>query len=204
MECFPRNKGYVNKFQRTSTYFCIFHYTWAVSVLFFKTFKSLCTRGVFFIFIFHSSTRCPRSQKAPRAAPCVWAELASLQFPVKNTKKFSKHSFYLILVQSSADHICCKEIMYVCMTGTKSNCFLITYLKCRKGYSPAPHWYFVDNAPSTCSWWMSGRQVCSKVWVKSPLQRSAAPKKGVSSRNDSYYPTDIKLSLITLHFYTIG
>lgn len=30
------------------------------------------------------------------------------------SKKYQK-IFHLILVQSSADHICCKEIMYVCM-----------------------------------------------------------------------------------------
>lgn len=63
--------------------------------------------------------------------------------------------------------------------GTKSNCFLTTHLKCRKVYSPASHWYFVDNAPNTL-FLVDVRQTSMfRSMVKSPLQRSAAPEKGM-------------------------
>lgn len=63
--------------------------------------------------------------------------------------------------------------------GTKGNYFLTTYTKCSKGYYPALHRYFVDNAPNTL-FLVDVRQTSMfKNIGLFPLQRSAAPEKGM-------------------------
>lgn len=57
--------------------FFIITIIWAATVLIFTNSHSLCTHFCFFFFSFHSRETKTRSQKAPRAAPCVRAELAS-------------------------------------------------------------------------------------------------------------------------------